>query len=387
MKMTNKIDLPSLVNEIGPGFAEGTAERDHDAEFVKGNYDVLREHKVFSALVPTELGGGGASHSEMCTFVRELAHYCGSTALTLSMHQHLVAAAVYNHSRGNPGQALLEKVAGGELILVSTGANDWLESSGEVERGDGGYLVSARKAFASGSVVGNIAVTSAPYNDPTEGWQVLHFPVPIAAEGVSTAGDWDTMGMRATGSETLIFDNVFVPDEAVVLKRQRGAYHPAFNVILGNAMPLIMSAYLGVAEAAYELAKTQARKKIGDPTIPFMLGELTNHLTTAQIAVESMVAIADDGRFAPVTETADAILARKTIAAKAALATGEAALAVCGGIGFHRKFGLERMLRDLHGGNFHPLPEKRQQLFSGRVALGLDPVATDAADELRQAAE
>ena len=61
-----------------------------------------------------------------------------------------------------------------------------MESNGSVERTEGGYLVSAKKPFASGSPQGGALVTSAPYEDPSEGWQVLHFPVPFASEGVSS---------------------------------------------------------------------------------------------------------------------------------------------------------------------------------------------------------
>lgn len=372
--MNGVMNLQSLAAEIGPGFAAAAAERDQDDAFVADNYRTLRELKLFSAQVPTELGGGGARHSQMCEFIRVLGRHCGATALALSMHQHLVAAAVYNHRHGRPGQKLLEKVAADEAILVSTGANDWMASNGTVERVDGGFLVSARKPFASGSPMGDLLVTSAPYQDPVEGWQVLHFPVPMAADGVSLGGDWQALGMRATGSHTVVLDQVFVPEAAVALRRPHGTYHPAWNVILTVAMPLIMSAYLGVAEAAAETALTMAKKRIDEPTTPYLLGELTNLLTTAQLARDDMVRIADDLGFEATTETANAVLVRKAITSRAALATGEKALEAAGGAGFYRDKGLERRLRDLHASQFHPLPEKRQQLFCGRLALGLDPV-------------
>jgi len=225
--MTGFLDLQALVQIIGPRFAEGAAERDDGAVFVAEHYDVLKEHKVFSALVPGELGGGGVRHSAMCGFLRRLAHYCPSTALALSMHQHLVAAAAYHHGNGRPGKSLLERVAADETVLISTGANDWMESSGAAERADGGFRVSARKPFASGSPKGGILVTSAPYDDPKEGSQVLHFAVPFSAPGVSLSDDWRTLGMRATGSQTVILDNVFVPDQAIALRRPRGRFHPA----------------------------------------------------------------------------------------------------------------------------------------------------------------
>jgi alkylation response protein AidB-like acyl-CoA dehydrogenase len=376
--MTRYLDLQALVQMIGPRFAEGAAERDAGDVFVAEHYDVLKQHKLFSALVPSDLGGGGVSHSVMCGFLRGLAHYCPSTALALSMHQHLVAAAAYNHRNGRPGKAVLEKVAANEVVLISTGANDWMESSGKVERVEGGYRVTARKPFASGSPKGGVLVTSAPFEDPKEGWQVLHFPVPFSAQGVSLADDWYAFGMRATGSHTVVLDKVFVPDEAVALRRPRGRFHPAWNVILTVAMPLIMSVYTGVAEAAAVIARNAAAKRKDDPAAPYLLGELTNRLTTAQLAADDMVRLANDLDFAMSLDVTDAILVRKTIVADSVLATVEKALETAGGAGFYRKTGLERLLRDAHGAQFHPLPAKPQHHFTGRLALGLDPIA-DAA--------
>jgi len=376
--MTRHLDLQALVQIIGPRFAEGAAERDAGDVFVAGHYDILKEHKVFSALVPADLGGGGVSHSAMCGFLRRLARYCPSTALALSMHQHLVAAAVYNHGNGRPGKAMLEKVAANEVVLISTGANDWMESSGTMERVDGGFRVTARKPFASGSPKGGVLVTSAPFEDPKEGWQVLHFPVPFSAQGVSLADDWHTLGMRATGSHTVVLDKVFVPDEAVMLRRPRGRFHPAWNVILTVAMPLIMSVYTGVAEASAAIARDVAAKRKSDPDAPYLLGELTNRLTAAQLAVDDMVRLANNLDFAMSLDVTDAILVRKTIVAENVVATVEKALETAGGAGFYRKTGLERLLRDAHAAQFHPLQGKRQHRFTGRIALGLDPIA-DAA--------
>ena len=385
--MSKPIDLEDLAGRIGPGIAEGAAERDAAGAFVAGNFELLKEHKVFSALVPAELGGGGARHSDMCRFLRVLAHHCPSTALSLSMHQHLVAAAVVNHRAGRPGQKLLEKVADGETVLVSTGANDWLESSGEVERTDGGFLVTVRKPFGSGSPAGQVLVTSAPFEDPDAGWQVLHFAVPFTAEGISLGNDWDTLGMRASGSHSVVLDKVFVPEEAVVLRRPRGEYHVVWNVILTVALPLIMSVYAGVAEAAASIATAQAATRASDPAAPFLAGELANLLTTAQLAVDDMVRIANDYDFEPNVATANAVLIRKTIAANAVIATAEKALETAGGAGFFRGFGLERFLRDAHAAQFHPLQPKRQHHFTGRLALGLDPVGSAETSGERQAAE
>lgn len=63
--MRVKIDLETLVHEIGPGFAETVAERDETDTFIGPNYDVLKARRILSAQVPAELGGGGASHREI----------------------------------------------------------------------------------------------------------------------------------------------------------------------------------------------------------------------------------------------------------------------------------------------------------------------------------
>ena len=177
--MTRFLDLQALVHAIGPSFADGAAERDAGDIFVAEHYNVLKQHRVFSALVPAELGGGGASHSAMCAFLRRLTHYCQSTALALAMHQHLVAAALYNYRHDRPGQKLLEQVAAAEIVLISTGANDWMELNGTMMRADGGFRVSARKPFGSGSPKGGLLVTSAPFEDPGRGMAGPPLPGPV----------------------------------------------------------------------------------------------------------------------------------------------------------------------------------------------------------------
>src|SRR5262245_60796834 len=118
MKALPNPQLSEIVQSLGPSFRERAGACDSAGSFVSENYQELKRHKLLSAGVPRDLGGGGASHSELCHLLRELAHHCGSTSLALSMHTHLLAAAVFRHMRGQPGEALLRKVAAGELVLV-----------------------------------------------------------------------------------------------------------------------------------------------------------------------------------------------------------------------------------------------------------------------------
>lgn len=370
METTINKEWIDLVNKIGPEFSKSSKDHDQQDTFVKENYEILKQHHFLSAMIPGELGGEGISHSEMCNVLRSLAQYCGSTALALSMHQHLVAANIWKYKHGKGGEAVLQKVAKDKVVLVSTGARDWLESNGEMEKTEGGYLVTAQKHFASQASIGDILVTSAPYYDEQDGWQVLHFPVPINSEGVTVKDNWYTMGMRGTGSHTIQLEKVFVPESAIVLCRPQGEYHMFWNIVLGVAMPLIMSVYVGIAEKAADMAINHARQNGSNKThMPFSVGELNYHLTTAKITLKDMIAITNNFDFPPENEIGQAILSRKTIVANSAIRTVESAMEVVGGQSFFRKMELEKLFRDVQAANFHPLPEKQQFQFTGEYIL------------------
>jgi acyl-CoA dehydrogenase len=307
--------------------------------------------------------------------LRELGRFCGSTALALSMHTHLVAAQVWRHRHGQPAEALLRKVAASELVLVSTGAGDWVDSVGQAERVPDGYKVNALKRFASGAPVGDLLVTSAPYDDPAQGAEVLHFAVPLTAPGVRVLDDWDALGMRGTGSHSVELKDVFVPEAAISVRRARGQWHPSWSVIMTVAPSIYLAPYLGVAERAAEQAREHASKRKDDPNVWSALGQLENTLTTAQLAFRDMIALANGYDFAPDPERASRVLVRKTIASNAILASVDQAVSIVGGKALFKRESIERALRDVQGVRFHPLPERQQWQFSGRVQLGLAPVA------------
>ena len=97
-------------------------------------------------------------------------------------------------------------------------------------------------------------------------------------------------------------------------------------------------------------------------------------MVTAELAWRDIVALADELRFTPSVELSDAQLVRKTVCAQACVEAVDKALELSGGRGFFRRSTLERLVRDVRAGSYHPLPERKQVRFSGRLALGLDPV-------------
>jgi alkylation response protein AidB-like acyl-CoA dehydrogenase len=364
-----------VVRELGPDFASRAAHHDAEDSFVAENYESLRQHKLFSAAVPKDLGGGGASHADICTVIRELAHYDGSTALAFSMHSHLLAALVWRHQHNltPPSEPVLRRIASEELILVSTGGSDWLDGSGVAVKEDGGYRISGKKVFSSGAPSGNLLLTTAVYDDPAEGPTVLHLAVNLKGEGVSIHDDWHTMGMRGSGSNSVTLAGIYVPEATISVRRPQGKWHKFFDVISPLVWPLVMSAYVGVAEQARDIALSQAAKKKDDPLVQELVGEMDTELLAAQSALQAMVQLAATD-YEPNIHNSDLTYRHKTIAARGAIRTVEKAMEVVGGSAFYRSLGLERCFRDIQGVRFHPFQERRQYLFSGRIALGLDPV-------------
>jgi len=378
--MNHRFDCIAAAERLAPTLAEHARRHDREGTFARESFAALREAKLMSALVPAELGGGGASLAELADAIRVLAGACGSTALTLSMHSHLVAATRWKHAHGGgTGEGLLRELAETEISLVSTGATDWVDSNGAMEKVDGGYRVTARKGFSSGCEVADRMITSSRYEDPERGARVLHFAVSFAADGVAVGGDWDTLGMRGTGSHSVTLNEVFVPDDAIALDRPAGEWHAAWTVAITCAAPLYMAAYLGIAEAARERALAAATSKRDAPELPYLVGELEGHLAAARLAHRALVDNHAGGAFAPDLDTANRALIHKTVCARAAVATVEKALEVAGGRGFFRASELERLIRDVHAAPYHPLPEKKQHRFTGRLALGLDPIGGRAA--------
>ncbi|MBY0319182.1 MAG: acyl-CoA/acyl-ACP dehydrogenase [Reyranella sp.] len=366
-------DWSSDLARLGPQIAEEGRRCDAENRYVGANIATLKEHGFLGLAVPSELGGGGLSRIELASMLRELAHYCGGTALVLAMHTHTVAAAAWRwRYQKAPTDGLLKRVAGERLQLLSSGGSDWLPGSGTAEKVEGGYEVNALKIFASGAPSASIFMTGAveltPEGQTAEGPTALQFGVPMNASGVSIVETWDTLGMRGTASHSVKLENVFVADAAIAARRPAGVWHPSFHLISMVAFPLIYAVYTGVAEAARDIAVAAAAKRTQPETID-AVGQLDTELAATQIAHRSMVDSMEQAQPGP--ETTNKVFQHRALVARSAVKTVELALVAAGGAGFFKSMRLERAFRDIQGARYHPLTDSQQQKLAGRMALGL----------------
>ena len=359
-----------LADELGATFAPRAAKCDESDAFVADNYADLKARKLIAAAVPEELGGGGATPADLAGFLRTLAHHCSSTALAFSMHTHLVATAAWRwRNQKAPVEPLLKRIAQEEIVLISTGGADWLKGSAAATKVEGGYRVTGRKIFCSGAPAGSLMMTTAVFADPAEGPTVLQIAVPVSAAGVKIQDNWRTLGMRATASHDITFEDVFVPDAAVALKRKSGKWHPLIDIVVLVAIPLINSVYLGVAEAARNVAIDMAQKKRDDRAVQALAGEMDNELTAAQLALARMIDLTMTSQ--PSAAVSTEMMRCRALLGRTARATVDKAMEVAGGSSFYRANKLERLFRDIQGVRFHPLQDKPQAIMAGRHALGL----------------
>lgn len=359
--------LLDTARALGPFLAERARVHDLDGTFVAEGFERLRASGYLASPVPVELGGGGATTEEVAWAQCELARHCGSTALASTMHLHVVLTTAWRWRRGLPGaEGTLRKVAGG-VVVASTGGGDFTVPTGDARRVDGGYEVSARKAFVSGAPAAAVASTWAVTDDG----EAIGFGVPLADPAVTLVETWDAPGMRGTASHDLVLDRLFVPDEQVTARRATGEFAPVLAILAAKALTVIAATYLGVAVGARDevVTRTHGTARADDPGVRRSVGLMDHHLRSARWTLDAALReLGEDPEPSPETFVAGTIVKRAVI--EHARAVGDLAMDVLGGRGYRRGDPVERAWRDLRAGPFHPLDHELTLRVAGDHALG-----------------
>jgi alkylation response protein AidB-like acyl-CoA dehydrogenase len=196
--------------------------------------------------------------------------------------------------------------------------------------------------------------------------------VPVKADGVTVLDNWDTLGMRGTGSHDVELDGVFVPEDKVLARRPYGVVDPPLQVIISNAFPVIGAVYLGVAEAARDaaVAAVAGTSRAQDPSIQRQVGLMDNRLRVMSWALDGAIAtIGDDPQ--PSVENVVAAMAAKREVSVGGIEVCDLAMEVAGGGAFFKTSPIERCYRDIRGAKFHPFTPEQTLVHAGRVCLGL----------------
>jgi alkylation response protein AidB-like acyl-CoA dehydrogenase len=370
------------VAALAARFAERAAESDRTGQFAHGNIAELRNAGLLGLTVPERLGGAGAGLGQAASTIGALAQGDPSTALVLAMHlvQHALIPRAARWPAGLADRIGRAAVADGALINalrvepdLGTPARGGIPATVARATADG-WRVSGRKIFSTGSPALAYGLVFARTDEAAP--RIGNLLVPMDAPGVRVVESWDHLGLRASGSHDVTFDDVWVPhDHAVDLRAPEAWRVPDPDQQAWNGV-LIAALYDGVARAAqaWLVAFAQGRRpaSLGDslatlPRFQEAVGENARLLALDARLIRALAAETDQGA-APSPEESGFL---KLTVTENAVAVVQRAVELSGNPGLSRANPLERHLRDVLCGRIHWPQGDAVRIAAGRAALAL----------------
>jgi alkylation response protein AidB-like acyl-CoA dehydrogenase len=388
--------LVELVERLAPSIAAAAAAHDEDATFPFESLELLRENGFLAAPIPEGLGGLGVEAVyDLVVASNRLARADASLAIGTNMHfayvvnlarVHRIALADGHERRADALAGSLAEIAASRIALaaaISEPAQDLTRPATTARRTDDGWLISGRKVFCTMSPAADFLYASVRIDGDDGNERYGYALVPREAPGVVVADDWDALGMRASGSHSVAFQDVRIGADAVTSGFRVGD-HLAFVRRNLDAGLLHAAAALGIAESAHLAAAEAASRRSAPPDARsyVLAAENLLDLSASRGSIARAATALDDhfggGRTSVGDDDellalfADAQIA-KAFVCEAAVRVANRALALSGGAGYLNGSPLARAYRDARAGAFmHPLGANRAYEFLGRLALGRD---------------
>jgi alkylation response protein AidB-like acyl-CoA dehydrogenase len=373
-----------LAGTLADEFAPRAAKYDIEEAFPFENYVRLKETGYTTLIIPTELGGLGATMLERIKAQERLAQGCGATALAINMHFNIIGLLIdlWRKFKQPNVEEKLRRIARERLVCGGSGSEPdnsvlVLRPRTTARKVDGGWLVTGRKIFSTQSIALDYYFAEATWEDAPEGPTIITFFIPPReTPGLTFKDDWYTMGMRASASRSSELKDAFVCENDVILTRfvSRSG---RITRIFAKAPFTIGAPYIGIAVAArnftVELMRDRPRYPLPYPMshLPAVynkVGEMDMLIETARAMMYKAAAEleVDDGA----TWSRRAVAARM-VAIENSVRVVDLAQRAVGGQSYFRKLPLERYLRDVRAGLFHPFDSDESLEFLGKSAFGI----------------
>jgi alkylation response protein AidB-like acyl-CoA dehydrogenase len=324
---------------------------DSDGEQPEEYLAELRELGLFSLIIPQEYDGLGLSNSGYSRILQQTSRYDGSTSLTIGAHSSIGMKALLLFGTSAQKEKYLSRLATGELIaafcLTESGSgSDAASIKTEAKKNpDGTYTLNGEKIWiTNGGTAGFFTVFAKTSSDSGK---MSAFIVERDWEGVSVGPKEDKMGIRASCTTTVRFDNVTVPADALL--GQEGKGFKVAMAVLNNGRTGLGGGCVGAMKRLIELAVAQStqRKQFGKPINEFQLiQEKLALMTTVCFATESIVSVVGHLIDAESDDFSVEAAMSKVFASEALWLVADEALQISGGNGFMREFPYERVVRD-----------------------------------------
>ena len=369
-------------NMLAGEFAGRAAEHDRNASFPFENFNRLSEAGLLALTVPAALGGSGAGALAAARVINILGKADPSTALVLSMHyiQHLVMARSTRWP-GRLSRRLARETVDGVALINALRVEPDLGSPSRgglpatvARKTATGWRLSGRKIYSTGAPILKWYAVWAKTDEPD--LRVGLFLVPAGLPGTRIVETWDHLGLRASGSHDIEFDDVVFPlDHEIDVRAPEQWLVPDFTQATVHAI-FVAAIYDGIARAArdwlIEFLKTRTPSNLGAalatlPRAQEIVGGIEARLAVNARLVDSFAADYDDGVLLSASESN---IVKLTVTNNA-IAVVEDALSLAGNHGLTRANPLERHYRDVLCGRVHTPQDDATRLHAGRLALGL----------------
>jgi len=358
------------------------AQHDRDNTFAHENVAAMKASGYTNMTAPAELGGGGADILDEVLAQETLARGDLPTAISTNMHLFAVGwlGDVWRAGGRRPGfvQSFLESVVR-ERLIVAGGVSDSkinsmlgfggvINTSRRAEKVAGGFVVNGVGRFSTMCAAADYLFETARYEDPQRGPTLLSFYLPATTPGVKIQNNWDTMSIRASASNDIVWENVFVPDESAN-RRPVGAWDQTMKIFC-RWNPSLEACYLGLAQSARDWAFNwicQRRQEPFEqpmshyPQNQFLAAEIEIGIRAARaLLIQTATAIAD---ISPAEELPMMdIIACHHFVMETAVSVVDKVMRMVGGAALFKSNPLEQMYRDVRAGIVH-------QPFQGYDAL------------------
>ena len=380
-------------------------EHDRDGSFPREAFEAMKASGFLAAPIPTEFGGGGlTSVHDLGVAINRLARGDGSVAIAANMHLTfgLIGARMLRGAR-EAGDAEAEEQLGGFMALLgggsiamanaTEGGTDLRHPLTEVSTVEGGVAINGHKIFGTLSEMADIFFVPVRRRNDEGTFITGSALVFRGTPGQDIKSNWNALGMRASGSHDVVYENCVIPEQLFLTQGTAWGEDNEFNLVIASAANLpLVCASLGIAEAARDLVVDMARTRTKAPSgrplaerrgIQHLIAEIDIDLTTCRALLDSAGRLLDEHiTHRPVADVTIDVLHKvnkefqcvKLVVNRKAIEIVDRALTVSGGAGYMAGNPLSRLYRDVRAGPFmQPLSPVEAHEYIGKVALGLDP--------------
>ena len=352
----NETEITTQVRAMARDFAERyirpfVMDWDERQEFPLAVFRDMGKLGLSGVMVPEEYGGAGLGYREYIAVIEEVARVCGSIGLSLAAHNSLCTGHILQFGNEEQKRRFLPRLASGEalgawgLTEPNTGSDAGNMRTTAVRDGDE-WVLNGTKCWITHGRSGNVAVVIARTGEPRVSGNCTAFIVERPTPGFTGGKKENKLGMRASETAEMIFDNCRIPDANRIGDVGDG-FRQSLKVLDGGRIS-IAALSIGIAQGAYEASVNYAKERhqFDQPIanfqgIAFKLADMATEIQAAKMLTYHAAEL----KMAHVPMTKEAAMA-KYYASEVAVKVSTDAVQVFGGYGYTKDFPVEKFYRD-----------------------------------------